>query len=86
MELGCVSLWSQNFIIRSQPESLESVARPRILFPEIIFNIILPSTLTVILLHFFITILIVYFIVYMHATFTVHHIIVEITSILSGED
>ena len=53
MELGFVSLWSQNFIIRSQPESLESVALPRTLFSEISFNIILPSTLTVILLQFF---------------------------------
>jgi hypothetical protein len=53
MELGCVSLWLQNFVVRSQPESLESVAHPRILFPEIIFNIILPSTLTIILLQYF---------------------------------
>lgn len=53
MELGCVYLWSQNFIIRSQPESFESVARPRILFSEISVNVILPSALTVILLQFF---------------------------------
>ena len=53
MELGCVSVWSQNFIIRSKPESFESVARPRILFSEISINVILPSAVTVILLLFF---------------------------------
>jgi hypothetical protein len=37
-----VYLSGHNFIIRSQPESLESVARPRILFMR---SVVMPSTL-----------------------------------------
>jgi hypothetical protein len=35
----CIS-FSQNFIIGSQPESLESGARPRILLSQMSFNVI----------------------------------------------